>query len=292
MERKGIDVSSHQSNINWEKVKADGIEFAMIRITYGKKKVDTKAIKNIEGCIAAGIPFGVYVYSYALNTEDAKAEADLLLKTLAPYKANVAYPVVIDMEDADSYKKKNGFPSDDTLVSICDIECQAFENAGYYASIYASKSWFDTHLKSNRLDRYDKWLAWWNEDAKFDTAKNGLWQYTSDGKVAGISGRVDMNKAFKDYPTIIKNMNKQPAPAPAPAPAPKVEAKPAPVATPTFKVGDKVKLKTAVTYTGGKLAIWTLAKVYSVIEVRGDRIVIGQGKAVTAAVKSSNLRKV
>ena len=86
-------------------------------------------------------------------------------------------------------------------------ECLMFEEAGYYAAIYASKSWFDTKLNSSKLNRFDKWMAWWNSSAssKFDHNTYGIWQYTSSGKVNGISGNVDMNESFKNYPSIINN---------------------------------------------------------------------------------------
>lgn len=204
---KGIDVSAHQGNINWDAVKASGIEFAIIRIAYGQNTVDSKAIRNIEECIRVGMPFGVYTYSYALNVNSAINEANLVIKTLAPYKNKIKFPVIIDMEDADHYKQRHGMPSNETLVAICEKECLMFENAGYYAAIYASKSWFDTKLKSSKLDRFDKWMAWWNSAAssKFDHNVYGLWQYTSSGSVNGISGRVDMNESYKDYPSMINN---------------------------------------------------------------------------------------
>ena len=202
---KGIDVSAHQGNINWDAVKASGIDFAIIRISYGQNSVDSKAIRNIEECIRVGMPFGVYTYSYALNINNAINEANLVIKTLAPYKDKVRFPVIIDMEDADGYKRKYGMPSNDVLVSICEKECLMFEEAGYYAAIYASKSWFDTKLNSSRLNRFDKWIAWWNKGASFDKNIYGLWQYTSTGSVNGISGNVDMNEAYKDYSSIINN---------------------------------------------------------------------------------------
>ena len=105
---KGIDVSAHQGNINWDAVKASGIDFAIIRISYGQNSVDSKAIRNIEECIRVGMPFGVYTYSYALNINNAINEANLVIKTLAPYKDKVKFPVIIDMEDADGYKRKHG----------------------------------------------------------------------------------------------------------------------------------------------------------------------------------------
>lgn len=207
---KGIDVSRHQGNIDWEKVKKDGIEFAIIRISYGQKAVDEKAIENIKECIRVGIPFGVYTYSYALNMESAINEANLVIKTLKPYKDKIEFPVIIDMEDADGYKKRNGMPSNETLVAICEKECKMFEDAGYYAMIYASKSWFDSKLKSSKLDKFDKWIAWWNKGAKVDKNEYGIWQYTSSGTVKGISGRVDMNESYKYYPGIIKGKKTQP----------------------------------------------------------------------------------
>ena len=292
MERIGIDVSAHQSNIDWAKVKEDGIEFAIIRISYGKKAVDKKAIRNIEACIAQGVPFGVYVYSYALNESDARAEAELVLKTLAPYKEHIRYPVYIDMEDADGYKKKNGFPSNETLVNICEIECLAFEEAGYYAGIYASKSWFDTYIKSERLNRFDKWIAWWNNDAKFDTKAHGLWQYTSEGAVNGISGRVDMNKAFKDYPAIISKMVKPSGEEVMQQLEKEIIQEIVTQATPTIQRGDAVRMNTRKGYDGKNLASWVQGKVFDVIQVKGDRVVIGKGNAVTAAVKLSDITKV
>ncbi len=212
---KGIDVSAHQGNINWDAVKASGIDFAIIRISYGQNSVDSKAIRNIEECIRVGMPFGVYTYSYALNINNAINEANLVIKTLAPYKDKVKFPVIIDMEDADGYKRKHGMPSNDVLVSICKKECLMFEEAGYYAAIYASKSWFDTKLNSSRLNRFDKWIAWWNKGASFDKNIYGLWQYTSSGSVNGISGNVDMNEAYKDYPSIINNNSNSSSNTPA-----------------------------------------------------------------------------
>lgn len=223
MSFKGIDVCEFQDKINWEKVKNDGIQFAILRATYGSNSVDAEFKRNADECTRLGIPFGVYVYSYALSVDGAINEANNLLKTIKGYK--LSYPVIIDMEDADHYKQRNGMPSNSTLVDICAKECEMFEEAGYYAMIYASKSWFDGKLKSSKLDRYDKWMAWWYDGAKFDTNKYGLWQYTSSGSVSGISGRVDMNISYKDYPQII-NENDKPKPKPQETEIKYVEADP------------------------------------------------------------------
>lgn len=200
---KGIDVSEHNGIINWEKVKTQ-IDYVIIRATYGMKKVDKMAIRNIEESIRLDIPFGVYFYSYALNELQVREEVKLLLETIRPYKDKIFYPVIIDMEDADAYKEKNGMPSNEMLINICDTACQMIGTEGYFPMIYASKSWFDTKLKSEKLDKYAKWIAWWYDKAVFDKGIYTMWQYTSKGKIEGINGNVDINESFIDYPSSIK----------------------------------------------------------------------------------------
>lgn len=202
MELKGIDVSTHQEIINWEKVKADGVQFAILRASYGTKSVDKQFKRNADECTRLNIPFGAYLYSYARNIEEAKMEVQNFINTIKPYK--LSYPAIVDMEDADSYKKKNGV-SYATCIDICEVECLALEKAGYYAMIYANLDWFKNKINSTRLDRFDKWVAQWNSSCSY-TKPYGLWQYTSSGKVAGINGNVDMNKSYKDYPSIISSL--------------------------------------------------------------------------------------
>ena len=192
----GIDISEHNGIIDFEKVKSQ-IDFVFIRATYGKKNVDKCFERNVKECIRLNIPFGVYVYSYALNLSDAISEASFLLNQIKDYKYYISLPIVIDMEDADSYKKKNGFPSNEMLCNICKCECDMFENRGFESMIYASASWFNTYLNSRILDGYKKWVAWWNEKANINKEKYEFWQYSSDGKINGINGNVDMNYWFK-----------------------------------------------------------------------------------------------
>lgn len=196
---KGIDISEHNGKINFEKLK-EKIDFVIIRATVGKKKKDKNFEYNYKECERLNIPYGVYVYSYALNIADAQEEAKFLLDTIKECK--LSFPVVIDMEDADGYKKKYGMPKNNLLVEICETECLMFETSGYYAMIYASKSWFDTKLKSKKLDRFDKWIAWWNKDAEINKLKYGIWQYTDAEKI--INKKFDGNIAYIDYPSIIK----------------------------------------------------------------------------------------
>ena len=206
---KGIDISYHNGDIDFNKVKSDGIKFAMIRASYGFFNIDKKVIDNIRGCERAGMPYGFYHYSYARNLDEAKKEVDGFLNLVKDY--NPTYPLVIDMEDADKWKEKNGPVSNDMYVKICDLFCREIEAHGYYAMIYANTDWFSNKLNASTLDRYDKWLADWRVTPN-ETIPRGIWQFTSKGLVNGINGYVDMNYSYKNYPSIIKNMTNETIP--------------------------------------------------------------------------------
>ncbi len=202
---KGIDVSAHQGRIDWEKVKNSGIQFAILRLGIGSdiaSQDDACFEVNVQGCEGVGLPWGAYLYSYALNLEDAKSEVQHALRLLNDKRPE--YPVFFDMEDADGYKAKHGMPSNQGLVDICKTFLIGIEDAGYYASLYASLSWLNNQLNSSELDRFDKWVAQWNTSCAYKKPY-GIWQYTNSGKVEGISGNVDMNIAYTNYPEVIKN---------------------------------------------------------------------------------------
>lgn len=205
MAYKGPDISAWQGNIDI-KTLAKQVDFFIFRSHAGISQ-DSKVERNVNLSIEAGKPYGLYIYSYALNTARAKQEAEKVIKLANSFKVKPNF-LVIDMEDADSYKKRNGMPSNDTLRAICTIECEAFEKAGYYAMIYASSSWFNNQLKG--LNSYDKWVAHWPTRNGKQTANNtppsgenanncGIWQFTSDGTLNGYNGRLDMNYAYKDF---------------------------------------------------------------------------------------------
>ena len=207
---KGIDVSNSQRKIDWAKVKKAGIQFAMIRLGYGNDDVsqDDKAFEdNVKGCEANGIPWGAYIYSYAMDTTEAKSEASHALRLLHGKKPT--YPIAFDMEDADGYKAKRGGLSKEKAVNICTTFLSIVENSGYYVSLYASLSWLDGILNDSRLDRYDKWVAQWATKCQYDKPY-GMWQYGGSTNyiesptVSGINGEVDKDYAYYDYPTIIK----------------------------------------------------------------------------------------
>ena len=207
---KGIDVSVHNDDIDWAKVKAAGVQFAILRLGYGDDETDQddkRFEEYVKGCEANGIPWGAYIYSYALNIKEANSEVAHCLRKLKGKKPE--YPIVFDMEDGDTYKARHGGLSKEMAVNICKTFLDRMQEEGYYVSLYASLSWFDGILNDERLAEYDKWVAQWNSECQYDKPY-GMWQYGAsvnfiDGTgVDGINGNVDKDFAYKDYPSIIK----------------------------------------------------------------------------------------
>lgn len=201
--KKGIDVSKWQGNIDWQKVKAAGIEFAILRASYGdgtsrfiNNGRDEKFEQNYQEAKKAGIPVGAYHYCYARNIEEAKKEAEFFLSVIKGKQFE--YPVILDLED-ENQQDIDKTTLTDMAIAFLDM----IEKAGYYAMLYSNKHWLENKLDYERLKRFDIWLAQWAEKPTWE-GNFGIWQYTSDGSVDGIQGRVDMNIAYRDYPTIIK----------------------------------------------------------------------------------------
>lgn len=192
---KGIDVSKWQGDINWQKVKSEGIKFAIIRSSYGQMSIDDKFVDNIKGARAAGIDVGVYHYCYATSVRHAEAEAKHFINIIKPYK--LTYPAVLDLEDIS--QSNLGKPLlTDMAIAFMDI----VKDAGYYPMLYASKYWLKRKLDYSRLKNYDIWLAQWASKPTW-TGNFGIWQYSSTGKVDGINSDVDLDVAYRDYPSII-----------------------------------------------------------------------------------------
>ncbi|MGN0561799.1 MAG: glycoside hydrolase family 25 protein [Candidatus Fimenecus sp.] len=216
----GIDVSKWQGDIDWQKVKASGVQFAILRAGYGRfaGQTDKTFAQNYHKAKAAGLFVGAYHYSYAKNAEQARAEAEYCLSLI---KGKVFdFPICYDVED-DSQKDL----SKDEISEIVTAFCETLEKAGYYVSVYMNLAWLNTKLREDIFEKYDIWLAHW---AKETTCKRayGIWQYTSGGQVNGIKGNVDLDCAYKDYPKIMRNnglngyrKTEKPSVPTAPAPA-------------------------------------------------------------------------
>lgn len=218
MAKRGIDISTHNGNIDLNALK-NQIDFVIIRVGYGTKgTIDPKFRRNADLCKQLGIPFGFYWYSYALNEYGAEQEANAFLNAIAPYKDSYSYGCWFDMEDADGYKRKNGMPSNSTLRAICNRFCSIVQSQGYYVGIYASSSWFANQLAGPEINKYDKWVAQWptsggrqrglNVQASERTDKT-MWQFTSMARFSGYNGNLDANYAYIDYPALIRGIPSQ-----------------------------------------------------------------------------------
>lgn len=201
--KKGIDVSQHQGVINWEKVKNAGIEFAMLRIGYSIT-LDKQFKNNVDGCVKNNIPFGVYLFSYALNADEAIAEADFLLEQIKDL--TVEYPVAFDFEyDSFRYMEKmNVIPTAPLINEITIAFCNRIEKAGYYCMNYTNKDFYNNWFDDIVNTKYDLWVAHWGVLEPFK--RGGIWQHTSTGKVDGINGNVDLNFAYKNYVDVIQEL--------------------------------------------------------------------------------------
>lgn len=198
---KGIDVSTWQGQIDWEKAKAD-IDFAIVRIGFGTGTRDNTAKRNIQELNRLGIPYGVYYFSYAYTEEMARKEAKNTIAYLKEFGAEPSYPVYFDWEgDSRDYAKKQGVTvSNDLLRKMTVAFCDEIKAAGYYPGIYTNPSYIKNYYGTEIFKTYDLWLAHWATKPAYDA---NVWQYSDQGTVAGINGRVDMNNCYVDYPAII-----------------------------------------------------------------------------------------
>ena len=200
-----IDVSNFQGNINWEQVKASGVTGAIIRCGWGQDMAsqdDPKFVRNVTECIRLGIPFGVYLYSYAKSVTAAQSEARHVIRLLTPYRDKMSYPAFYDMEQAGTEKVAK-----DTARAWLEV----MRDAGYHVGIYSTKFWFDNYIKP--AADLPKWVAFWGSKQP-QVPGICAWQYTSKGRVPGINGNVDCSE---DLGLASAGSGAVPVPAPTPA---------------------------------------------------------------------------
>lgn len=196
----GIDVSKWNKEIDWEKVKAAGVEFAIIRCGYRGSKTgalvqDPYFEKNIKGATDAGVRVGLYFFTQAVNPVEAVEEASTVLMFAKQHK--ISYPLYIDTEGAGGNGRADGLDKE-TRTAVCKAFCETIENAGYTAGVYASKSWLLNNLDMEQLSSYSTWLAQYSSQPTYE-GEYDMWQYTSAGKIDGISTLVDYNVSYMDY---------------------------------------------------------------------------------------------
>lgn len=195
---KGIDVSAHNGIIDFSKVKAAGIEFVIIRAGYGKEisQKDKYFEKNYKAAKAAGLKVGAYWYSYADTKADAAKEAAACIEAIKGKQFEM--PIYFDIEEQKQFDKGKAFCSD-----LVKSFCNALEKAGYFAGFYTGRYALTKYISEDVAKRYALWVAEWGNKVNY-SGSYGMWQFSSIGKVNGISGKVDMDTSYVDYPAIIK----------------------------------------------------------------------------------------
>lgn len=200
---KGIDVSRYQGEIDWEKVAADGVKFAFIRLGYrgyetGKLVLDSSFEANVTGAVKNGVAVGVYFVTQAVSEEEGREEADFVIENIAPY--NITWPVVLDIEDAGdggSGVRTSQLSAEERTDYVIAF-CERIKEKGYTPMLYCAIRWFVEMLELERLTDYDKWFAQYFNRPYYPYEFH-VWQYTNKGAVDGISGNVDLNISMKDY---------------------------------------------------------------------------------------------
>lgn len=195
---KGIDVSAHNGAICWQSVRADGIEFAILRAGYGRhpKQKDARFEENYTAATAAGIPLGAYWYSYATTVAEAEQEAAVCISMLRGKQ--FAFPIYFDLEEAAALATGKG-----NCSAMVRAFCNALEQAGYWAGFYTSRSVLSSHIDDTIKTRYALWAAEWGEKLHYNGTV-GIWQHSERGAVRGISGNVDLDLCYIDYPARIR----------------------------------------------------------------------------------------
>lgn len=224
MVRDGIDVSQYQGEIDWERVK-EHIDFAILRCGYGQDipgQDDPTFKRNADECTRLGIPFGVYLYSYATDERAALSEARHVMRLVKDYK--MEYPVYLDLEDP-----RIGRLTNEQIERNCRVWADELARNNYFPGFYASYYWWTSKLTGALFTRYTRWVARYAEELGAEGFD--MWQYTDKGFVEGINAPVDRNYAFRDFPAEIRaggyNNFERPEPNPEPP-------------TMNYKVGDHV----------------------------------------------------
>lgn len=192
-----IDVSKHNGDIDWNAVKAAGVDYAIIRVGYrgyGTARLVQDACfdQNMRGAINAGIRVGAYIVTQAVNTEEAVEEASFIVEKCREY--NVTLPLAIDVEWTTNRDGRADYISVSTRTDVINAFARTVMNSGYAAMAYANKDWFENKIYSGNLFSSCKiWLAQYRNTEYTYGGRVNMWQYTSKGRVDGINGDVDIS---------------------------------------------------------------------------------------------------
>lgn len=201
----GIDISKHNPVVNWDKVDASGIDFVLIRAGYGNdiSQKDPKFDEYIKAALARGLHVGVYWFSYAVSIADAQKEAEVCKKVIAPYKGKIDFPVAFDYEyDSITYAQKHNIKVTDSIDSMARAFLDSMKADGWFVNLYTNNDFIRSgRFSAATIKAYDVWLADYSGAPDYPCY---IQQTGSTGTVPGITGNVDMDVSFRDYPTMIK----------------------------------------------------------------------------------------
>ena len=210
--KKGVDVSSNNGNIDFEKIKKAGFDFVMIRCGYGSDYLsqdDTFFEENVKKCEAVGMPWGAYLYSYACDDEAARSEVKHIARMLKGKKP--LFPLALDIEDSDGYHERHGGWNKKTIDSVAKIFINGMRELKYYPMLYVGFEEVKNLISRDTLKSVDIWWAqWWKVCEIPDYLTLGVWQYGGEvnylesNSIDGV-GIIDKNFSYQDYPTIIKS---------------------------------------------------------------------------------------
>lgn len=198
----GIDISSYQGQVDFEAVKASGVDFVIIRLAYrgyetGRIVFDKMAFDNLEGAAAAGLDIGVYFFSQAITPEEAEEEAYFVLDAIQSY--DLRMPIVYDWESVSDPDARTADMDRETLTKCCKAFLETIHGAGYRSMLYFNRRQAQYHMDISALKEYEFWLAAYTDRMEFPYKIN-MWQYTNTGRVPGIEGDVDINVYFPISP--------------------------------------------------------------------------------------------
>ncbi len=196
--KTGIDVSSHQQEVDWQAVAADGIDFAMLRLgrrgyTEGGLFPDETFEKNLQGALDAGLEVGVYFFSQAVSAQEAEEEAAYVLEALDG--RTLAFPVAFDWESIPGEAARTDSLDGEEMTRCAVAFCKRIADGGYRPAVYFNQTQGYLRYDLRELSEYELWLAEDGDTPDFYYHFD-LWQYSQSGQVDGIQGSVDLNLAF------------------------------------------------------------------------------------------------
>ena len=199
----GVDLSKQNGDVNFASMKAAGVDYVMIRLggrgySTGQITLDENFKKNMDGAVEAGLDIGVYFYSQAISQEEVVQEVEFIVQNLAPYKAQVKYPVAMDMEFVANDEARIDGLSKEDKTELTSSFLEGLKGAGYVPMIYGDKEWLIKEIDLTRLQGYDVWLAQ-EEDLPDYPYQYTMWQYATDGVVNGVTGDANLNICFVGY---------------------------------------------------------------------------------------------